>query len=60
MLEKAAEYHLEAERIGGTEFPEAEVLRGRASYRKHYLPNMWKANLRRLERSDPDLFRYLD
>jgi L-fuculose-phosphate aldolase len=55
-LEKAAYYHLEAERIGGTEFPEAEVRRGRDRYHKYFLPMMWDANLRRLRKSDPDLF----
>ncbi|HEX7096188.1 MAG TPA: class II aldolase/adducin family protein [Acidimicrobiales bacterium] len=60
MLERAARFHLEAERIGGTEFPEAEVLRGREKYRQHFLPQMWAANMRRLRRSDPDLFEALD
>ena len=59
MLEQAARYHLEAERCGGSEFPEAEVLRGRKAYEKHFLPQMWQANLRRLRRSDPDLFESL-
>jgi hypothetical protein len=56
MLEQAARYHIEAEAIGGTEIPEAEVRRGREAYHKYFLPNMWEANLRRLRRSDPDLF----
>jgi L-fuculose-phosphate aldolase len=56
MLEVAARYHLEAERIGGDEFPVAEVLRGRGKYRQYFIPNMWQANLRRLRKSDPDLF----
>jgi len=60
MLEVAARYHLEAEAIGGTEFPEAEVVRGRGAYHRHFLPNMWEANLRRLRRSDPDLFAGAD
>jgi L-fuculose-phosphate aldolase len=60
MLERAARFHLEAERTGGTPFPEAEVLRGRETYRRHFLPQMWAANLRRLRRSDPDLFELLD
>ncbi len=59
MLEKAARYHLEAEKAGGSETPEAEVRRGRRAYEKYFLPNMWTANLRRLRRSDPDLFEYL-
>jgi L-fuculose-phosphate aldolase len=60
MLEKCAEYHLAAEQIGGTEFPLDEVVRGRGRYRELFLPNMWEANFRRLRRSDPDLFEYLD
>ena len=56
MLEVAARYHIEAEAIGGTEFPEAEVVRGRAAYHQHFLPNMWDANVRRLRISDPELF----
>jgi L-fuculose-phosphate aldolase len=56
MLEVAARYHIEAEAIGGTEFPEAEVVRGRSAYLRHFIPNMWEANLRRLRLSDPLLF----
>jgi L-fuculose-phosphate aldolase len=56
VLEQAARYHIEAEAIGGTEFPLPEVVRGKASYHRHYLPQMWEANFRRLRRSDPDLF----
>ena len=56
ILEQAARYHVEAQAIGGSEFPDAEVRRGRDAYHKYFLPNMWEANLRRLRRSDPDLF----
>ena len=55
-LEESARYHLECEAVGGTEIAEAEVLGGKAMYRKHFLPTMWEANLARLRRSDPDLF----
>jgi L-fuculose-phosphate aldolase len=55
-LEKAARFDLECHAIGGTEIIEAEVLGGKTMYRKHYLPQMWAANLERLRRSDPDLF----
>ena len=55
-LEKAARFHLECEAIGGTEIAEAEVVGGKAMYRKHFLPQMWAANVERLRRSDPDLF----
>jgi L-fuculose-phosphate aldolase len=60
MLEEAARYHLECSAIGGTEIVEAEVRAGRAAYQKHFLPNMWEANLERLRRSDPDLFEWID
>ena len=60
VLETACYHHMEAEKIGGTEFPEAEVVRGKQAYLKYYLPNMWKANFRRLRRSDPDLFEWLE
>ena len=59
-LEACARYHLECEAAGGTEIAEAEVVAGKAMYRKHYLPNMWQANFARLRRSDPDLFAWLD
>lgn len=59
-LEVAAGYHLGAQAIGGTEFPAAEAERGRGQYHKYFLPQMWDANLRRLQRSDPDLWSYLD
>jgi L-fuculose-phosphate aldolase len=55
-LEKAARIQLECEAIGGTPILEAEVVSGKAMYRKHYLPQMWAANVERLRRSDPDLF----
>ena len=55
-LEKVAQYHLEAEAVGGTEIAPAEVIRGRRSYTQYYLPLMWDANVRRLRSSDPELF----
>lgn len=57
-LEKACRIQLESEAIGGTPILEAEVLSGKAMYRKHYLPQMWAANVERLRRSDPDLFSW--
>ena len=35
-LEQAARYHLEAEAVGGTEFPSAEARRGKAKYHQHH------------------------
>jgi L-fuculose-phosphate aldolase len=58
-LEAAARFHLECQAIGGTETPEPEVVRSKAMYRQHYLPQMWAANYERLRRSDPDLFDHL-
>jgi L-fuculose-phosphate aldolase len=56
MAEQAARYHLECEASGGTEIARDEVVAGREMYFKHFIPNMWEANLERLRRSDPDLF----
>jgi L-fuculose-phosphate aldolase len=56
VAEKAARYHLECVASGGTEIARDEVLSGRPMYFKHFIPNMWESNLRRLRRSDPDLF----
>ena len=39
---------------------EAYVTMGKAPHRKYYIPQTWEANLRRLRRTDPDLFEYLD
>lgn len=60
MLEIAARYHLESEAVGGTEIPEAEVRRGREAYHRHFLPNMWDANVRRLRTTDPEIFAAAD
>lgn len=59
-LERAALYHLECEAAGGSEILEAEVVGGKAMYRRHYLPQMWRANYARIRRTDPDLFALLD
>jgi L-fuculose-phosphate aldolase len=55
-LERCARYHLEAEAAGGTEFPELYVTQGKPKYHQYYVPQMWEANMRRLRKSDPDLF----
>jgi L-fuculose-phosphate aldolase len=59
-LETAARYHFEARLFGGTEMAEPQAVRSRVSYYKYYLPQMWAANLRRLRKSDPELFEFLD
>jgi L-fuculose-phosphate aldolase len=60
MLEKSARFTVECEMLGATEIAPAEVESGRRMYQKVFLPNMWKANVERLRRSDPDLFEYVD
>lgn len=60
MLEQAARYHIEAVAFGGTEIPVAEVVRGKASYHRYFVPEMWAANYRRLARTDSDLMAWLD
>jgi L-fuculose-phosphate aldolase len=57
VLEKSAKYQVHAMQIGGQEIPLAEVLRGREAYFKYgYRTEMWNANMRRLRKSDPELF----
>ncbi len=56
MAEQAARFHLECEAIGGTPILNDEVVGGRAMYFKHFIPNMWDANIARLRVSDPELF----
>ncbi|MDW3215294.1 MAG: class II aldolase/adducin family protein [Ilumatobacteraceae bacterium] len=56
MLEQSARYHLECTVAGGREIAEDEVRRVKGQYHKYFLDQMWTANLRRLRRSDPDLF----
>ncbi len=56
MAERCARYHLECEAIGGTPIMHDEVVGGRTMYFRHFIPNMWQANLARLRGSDPDLF----
>lgn len=56
MLEQSARYHIECTAIGGREMAEAEARRVKGQYHKYFLDQMWTANLRRLRRSDPDLF----
>jgi L-fuculose-phosphate aldolase len=56
MLERVISQQIPIEAIGGHEPPEAEVRRVKGQYHKYFIPNMWEANLRRLRRSDPELF----
>jgi ribulose-5-phosphate 4-epimerase/fuculose-1-phosphate aldolase len=60
MLEKSARFTIECEMLGATEIAPAEVDSGRRMYQKVFLPNMWKANVERLRRSDPDLWAFVE
>lgn len=60
LLEAAARYHLEAETAGGTELPVAEALRGKGSYHRLVVPNLWRSHYRRLARTDADLFTWIE
>jgi L-fuculose-phosphate aldolase len=55
-LERCARYHLECVAAGGGEILHDEAVAGKAMYRRYFLDQMWRANYRRLRRSDPDLF----
>ena len=55
-LEKAASWDLAARPCGGKEIVPAYLRQTRPLYDLYFRPNMWAANLRRLRRSDPDLF----
>lgn len=60
MYEKCARFHIDAMAIGGRELPRNESLMLKENFHRYFLPNMWAAQLRRLRRSDPDLFAALD
>ena len=56
MLEQAAEIHVLAKSIGGRPFPADPRLIGRAAPHRANLCLVWDAHVRRLRRSDPELF----
>jgi len=56
VLEKAAQYHIDAEALDGEPMNEEDSALMRRSHEHYYIPNMWAAHLRRLRHSDPDLF----
>jgi L-fuculose-phosphate aldolase len=58
MLEEAAACHLEAQAVGGVEIADERVIQ---TLRPNPMVGRlaWAANMRRLRRSDPDLFSYL-
>jgi len=55
-LEKAARCDLAARPYGGAEIVSAHLAQTRPLYDLYFRKNMWAANLRRLQRSDPELF----
>jgi L-fuculose-phosphate aldolase len=59
-LEQCARVHLAAVAAGGTEIAPAEVAQSRRAYDRHFRAMTWEANLRRLRRSDPDLFAAIE
>jgi len=56
LLEKAAQIHVLAKSVGGRPFPDDPRLIGRAAPHRANLCLVWDAHLRRLRRSDPELF----
>jgi hypothetical protein len=56
MLEKAARYHIDAEAVDGEPMSEEDSALMRGTHEQYFLPAMWNAHLRRLRRSDPELF----
>jgi L-fuculose-phosphate aldolase len=59
MLERAAHYHADCVAAGGSPIHQAEVDRGKKSYNRYVVPEMWAAMFRRLRHSDPDLMDLL-
>ena len=55
-LERSARWDLEATPYGGAEILPAHLDQIKPMYEEYFRKNMWVANLRRLRRSDPDLF----
>jgi L-fuculose-phosphate aldolase len=56
MLEKAARYHIDAEAVDGEPMSDEESAFMRGTHEEYFLPQMWKAHMRRIERTDPDLW----
>ena len=56
MLEKAARYHIDAEAVDGEPMSDEESAFMRGTHEEYFLPQMWKAHMRRLRKSDPELF----
>lgn len=58
-FEQQSEIHLAAVGVGGTPMQPDEVLQNQADYDTHYRKMTWDAIVRRLRRTDPDLFAHL-
>jgi L-fuculose-phosphate aldolase len=56
MLEKAARFHVLAAGIGGQPFPDNPAFLAKKVPHRANLTLLWAAHLRRLRRTDPDLF----
>jgi L-fuculose-phosphate aldolase len=60
LLERAAEVQVLAAAVGGSPFPDNPDFARRRIPHVANLPLLWDSHLRRLRRTDPDLFAYLD
>lgn len=56
LLERAAEFQVLAQSIGGTPFADHPAFERRRVPHVTNLPILWRSHLRRLRRTDPDLF----
>jgi L-fuculose-phosphate aldolase len=56
IFEKCARFHIAAKQIGGQELRTSDVLSFKELFKHSHRRNVWAANLRRLRRSDPDIF----
>jgi L-fuculose-phosphate aldolase len=58
-LEKTARWHLQSTAFHGNEIVLAHTEQIKPLYNFYFRSNMWAANVRRLRKSDPDLFDYV-
>lgn len=59
VVEEQAHLHLEASRRGATELPLEHLRSTRTAHDATYVRQTWAADVRRLRRTDPDLFDWL-
>jgi len=55
-LERCAQIQVWSQLIGGVEAPEGFIEQAKPKMEKYFLPLMWQSNLKRVARSDPDVF----